>query len=419
MAFFDRTRREIVSKSLERLDANTNITQLAPGSKARFILDTVAQEQENQHRIFDVNLMQVFIKYANGKFLDFFGDMLNLPRKEPVHGSDDSDNLMFYVSSGVFGDINSGIDITLPVGTIVETIPFDSTVITPGIESQPVIQYATTQTVVAPANSSFVYAPVRAVVEGRNSDVPKNVLNKHNFTSYIYADQQKLKCTNKYSISNGQDRESDESYRYRLSQVFEAKNLAVFAAIRLAALSIPGVNNIKEVMCEQGPGTYSLYIKGFTPTTSTKLLSEVSAACQLVTSYGIRPFILAPSPIGIELVAAVTWVKKATAQQITDGYKDMRNAAENYINELDIGDELVLEDLIDIMLSSTRYVLSIGGNKINQFEDVYIYRKDPLREGTVRSLMVGDKIEPLYNERVVLETSGRHRGIQFITRSNL
>jgi len=419
MAFFERTQKQIVSNSLERLSAQTNITQLAPGSKTRFILDTLATEQAGQHSIFDINLMQAFIKYSDGKFLDFFGDMMNKPRGESTHASTDDDNLMFFVSTGTFGNINGGADITIRAGTTVQTVAYDGAIITPGIESQPTITYTTTSDVVALASQSFVYAPVRATLEGRNSDVPRNVLNQHSVTGYVQSSQSKLKCTNRYAIANGEDRETDSSYKYRLSQVFAAKNLAVFAAIRLAALSIPGVSDIKDVMCEQGPGTYSLYIKGFTPTTSPRLLREVSVACQLVSGYGIRPFVLAPAPIGLELVANVSWSSRTTLAQQTEGYRDMRNALENYLNNTNIGGTVIYADLIDRMRQATQYVSSIGSNGSNTFEAMYAYRTDPVRSGTVRNIVLGTQIEPLYNERVILETSGRHRGIQFLTRGSI
>jgi len=417
MAFFERTQREIVSTALDRLSRNTNITQLAPGSKARFILDTTAQEQANQHQIFDFNLMQAFIKYADGKFLDFFGDMMNLPRKEPTHADATDQNFMFYVSTGTFGDINSGLDLSIPAGTTVQTVPYEGSVITPGIEEQPTVRYVTTQEAIALSGQSFVYVPIRAVLEGRNSDVPRAVLKKHLFSNYILSTNNGLKCTNRYSISNGEDRETDSSYRYRLANIFEARNLSVFAAVRLAALSVPGVSDIKEVLAEQGPGTYSIYVKSLTPTTSPRLLLEVASACQSVSSFGVRPFILPPTPIGIELVAAVTWNPKATNAQIAAGYNDMRNALESFLNNTSIGEEILFSDLIDLLLRSTPYAFSIGAVNSNKFEQVYAYKNDPINQGTVRNIVSGDKIEPLYNERVILETSGKHRGIQFMTRS--
>ena len=417
MAFFERTQRTIVNNSLDRLNNNTNITQLSPGSKTRFLLDTVSLEQENQHEIFDANLMQSFLKYADGKFLDFFGDMLGLPRRQPTHADAIDDNFMFYVSTGTFGDLNGSSSFTIPAGTVVQTVQYEGSVITPGIEEQITVRYVTSQEVEAVAAQTFVYVPVRAMLEGRNSDVPRNVLNAHVYQSYILSAQGGLKCTNRYAISNGEDRESDDSYRFRLAEIFEARNLAIFAAIRLAALSVPGVADITDVMCEQGPGTYAIYVKSLTPTTSPRLLTEVLAAVSGVTAFGIRPFVLAPAPIGLEFVTAVTWNPKTTTAQIAEGYRDMRNELENYMNGTDIGETVLLSDLIDVMLQATPWAFSIGAVSSNKFEEIYAYRADPIREGTVRNIVIGDRVEPLYNERIILETSGRHRGIQFMTRS--
>jgi uncharacterized phage protein gp47/JayE len=416
MAFFDRTEQDIVSASIDELSQYTNITQLSPGSKTRFLLDTIAREQSLQHKVFDSNLMNAFIKYADSKFLDYLGDMLNLARTESTHASDDTDNFMFYVSTGTFGDINGSSSFTIPAGTIVSTVPYDGSVITPGLESQPTIQYVTTTAAVCSSGISFVYVPIRAVIEGRNSDVPRSVLNKHMFTTYTASSQNKLKCTNRFSVSNGEDRESDDSYRFRLANLFRAREMAVLSSIRLAALSVPGVIDTKEVICEQGPGTFSLYVTGTTPTTSPKLIQEVSSSVNSVTAFGIRPFILGPIPMGLEFVVAVKWNPRATTAQITLGYIAMRNILEKYLNETKIGEEVVFSDLVDVLLSASTFAMSIGDLRPNKFEEVYLYRNNPSGTGVTRSLVVSDMVTPLYNERVILETSTKYRGVQFLTR---
>lgn len=415
MAFFTRTKADILSRSLDRLSQNTNITQLAPGAKARFILETLAEEQGEQFITFDENLMQAFIKYANGRMLDFFGDMLNNPRREATHAEDETDNFMFYVTTGTFGDINGDTNFVIPAGTIVSTIPYDSAMITPGIEEQPIIEYTTTQAVTCRSDESFVYVPVRASVEGTNSSVPRNVLKQHNYARYLQSEKALLKCINRYDIDTGEDRETDEAYRYRLQNLFRARSLAIPPAIRLAALSVPGVSDIKEVVCEQGPGTFSIYIKSVTPTVSPKLLNEVSANVGSVTAEGIRGYILAPETIGLEFVANVTWSQKATAAERSSGYVAMREAVERELNRTQIGQQISFLDLIDIMRDSYSLVSYIGGSKPNTFESIYAYRSSP-DGGVTRSIISSDIFVPLYNERVILETSGKYRGIQFLTR---
>lgn len=415
MPFFPRDEKEIVSEAIQRMGSQTKINQLAPGSKARFFLTTTAREQERQQSLFDANLLQPYIKYSEGKFLDFFGDMMNLPRLESTHAESINENFMFYVQTGKFGDVNGGSPFTIPSGTTVSTVQFEAALVTPGLEAQPVIEYKTTREVTCEPDASYVYAPIRASLEGEESSVPRNSINTHVFIGYSLSQLNSLKCTNKFSIDNGTDRESDDSYRFRLSSVFEAKEQAVYASIRLAALSIPGVNDIKLVNAEQGPGSFSLYVQSTSPTPSPSLLRSVSDAVNQVTSYGIRPFISAPSALGLELVAAVNWSPRATKEEIAIGYQQMRNRVEQYVNELDIGDSILFSDLISEMLAVAPKANRIGQDNVNSFEEVYVHRRHPEGEGTIRSLVFNDELSPLYNERILLETSTRYRGIQFLT----
>lgn len=416
MTFFKRTEEEIVKSFIDKISQNTNISQLSPGSKMRFLLDTVAREQANQHQTFDDNLTQIFIRYADTKMLNFLGDMLNLPRRESTFAFAEEGNFIFYVSSGTFGDINGGLDITIPSGQSVTTVPFDGNVITPGLETQEVIEYITTEQVVCSASDSFVSVPIRASVEGISSIVPHGVLNKHSFSSYTLSSNNLLKCTNRYSIANGEDRESDEAYKFRLDNIFKAREMAIPMSIRLAALAVPGVSNISTVLCEQGTGSYSLYIDSTTPIASPQLLREVANIVYEVTGLGIRPFVFAAEPLGLELVCAVHWKPTATSELIAAGYRDIRNSIERRLNQLAIGEELDLEELVSVVLNASRYVSQIGLNTKNKFEEVYVYKRNQESDGVVRNLYLGDRIEPLYNEKIILETSGRHRGVQFITR---
>lgn len=416
MPFFPREEKDIVSEALQRMNRQTNITQLAPGGKARFFLTTVAREQAKQQGLFDANLLQPYIKYSEGKFLDFFGDMLNLPRIEATHAQTTSDNFMFYVQSGKFGDINSGSSFNIPAGTTIGTVPFEGSTITPGLEVQSVIEYKTTEAVTCPADNSYVYVPIRASIEGSYSSIPRNTLTQHSFNSYSLASTNALKCTNKFAIDNGIDRERDESYKYRLSNIFAARNQAMYASIRLAALSIAGVADVVMVNAEQGPGTFGLYVKSTTPTASPELVNAVATAVGEVAAYGNRPFVSAPQTLGLELVAAVNWSSRASAAEIATGYNAMRNVVEEIINNLDIGQAIDLTNLLEDMLDAAPKANRIGRNQPNTFEEVYAHRYSPVNTAaTIRNLIFTDEISPLYNERILLETSTRYRGIQFIT----
>lgn len=415
--FFKRTEEEIVNDALSELASSTNITQLSPGATARTLLEIVSREHGKQHDTFDFNLIQMFIRFCEGKILDLFGDMLDLPRTPSQKAFTENNNFMFYVSSGSFGNLNGGSDILVPAGTIVSTVPYDGEIVTPGLEEQPIIEYVTTQDVVCSASDSFQYVNIIAQFEGIASSVPRGVLNQHDFTNYTLSSQNSLKCTNKFSISSGQDRESDQAYRFRLSNIFKAREIGHSTSIRLSALSVPGVSYLKQINSEQGPGTFSLYVQSTTPTTSPNLLAQVSNAIQSVSPAGIKSYVLAPEPLGVEFVATVSFVSRATNQNITEAYIAMRDTVESYIGLMNMGDSLVLSDLINSMVRSSEFISYIGSEEPNSFDNVYIYRSNPFSSSPDRFEYFGEEIIPLYNERIILETNSRHRGIKFISRT--
>jgi len=409
---------ELLSNGLQQLAVNTNITQMTPGSKTRFLLNTVFTEQADLYEALDTNLMQTFLRFTDDKYLDFFGDMMNRPRYQSTFAETVAveQNYMFYVDSGNFGDINGGADFTIGAsGFTTSTVPFEGDITTPGVTEQPVIEYRLTSDVTCPSDRSFVYAGIRAAVEGKESNLPANVLRRHNFTTYTQYSRGALKCTNRHAVSTGRNKETNDAYRYRLLNVFDAKDQAIRMAIRLAALSMPGVADIIEINSEQGPGSYSLYVQAVTPTVSDGLLNLVNDAVNAVSSYGVRPYVLAPQPLGLEFVIAPTWYPKTTSAQKASAYAAIREVLETTLSRMEIGEPVLVADLVRLVLSSSQYIIGMGLERSNNFERLYLTKSSPDANGVTRSLFMGDTIEPLYNERIILETSGRNRGVEFIT----
>lgn len=420
MPFFKKDYKEMVGRGLQVLRDKSGITQLSPGSKARMILDAVYQEQYNQHVLFDENLMQAFVRYADDRFLDFFGDMQNIPRFEATsaYAFAEHNNFMFYVSSGTFGDINNGIDFVIPSGRTISTIEFP--VETPtfaeaqGVDRQTIVQYDTTSDVICRADSSFVYADIRARAEGRNSNVSRSVLRRHDFTSYALSSSDLLKCTNKYAISGGRPRESDDAYRYRLMNSRKARERGNKIAIRLAALSVPGVSDVTQINYEQGPGTSAVYVSSLAPTTSPTLVDQVQNAIDQVSSEGTRHYALSPQLLGVEFVIGINWRPGTVETQKGNTYAAIRNDIETILNGFSMGQSLDLIDLASAVSRSTKYILTIGLSRPGYFEEIYVYRSSPDGAGVRKSLYSGNLIKPLYNERIVLETSTKYRGVQFL-----
>ena len=84
MPFFARPLDQLISESLEELAANTNITRLSPGSKARSLLEILNTRLEEAYDIFDINLARAFVSSAPGQFLDLIGEIVSVSREGAV-----------------------------------------------------------------------------------------------------------------------------------------------------------------------------------------------------------------------------------------------------------------------------------------------------------------------------------------------
>lgn len=420
MPFFPVSKDDMVSNGLRVLRDYSNITQLSPGGKARLLLDSTTDEQYAQHRLFDENLAQAFIRWAEDRFLDYFGDMLNIPRIQATTAETtiEDKNFMFYVDGGTFGDLNNQLDMVIPAGEEISTPDFPTERPTYATDDyrprQNKIVYDLVDSLTLPSGSSFAFGKIRARVEGIASDVPRSVLTQHSFTNYVLSSTQRLRCTNKYAISSGSDRETDRAYRYRLMNAFKARERGNKLAVRLAALSIPGVADVTEVNYEQGPGTFSMYVQALTPTTSPVLIEKVQTVVEEVNAFGTRPFVLSPLPLGVELVLAVNWKSSSSQTDQSSGYAAIRNAVENYMNLLAIGESLDLEELASIVTKAHPAIQGIGIEKSGAFEEVYVYRMSADQTNARKTLFTNQVIEPLYNERIILETDTKSRGIIFL-----
>ena len=120
MAFLNLNTDLIAESTLQELTDKTNVTYLSPGSKARLILDIMNDKLGIQAEQFDLNVGKAFIRNAEGKLLDFIGEIFGVPRnlKEKAEISKEEKNFFFYTLENNFGEINNFEDIIIPAVTV-------------------------------------------------------------------------------------------------------------------------------------------------------------------------------------------------------------------------------------------------------------------------------------------------------------
>ena len=394
MPLFARDLTELTADTISELSRTTNLTKLSPGSKARALLDAVNKRLEEAYQTFDLNLTKAFVSSAPGQFLDLIGELLGVTRTSGVAASvtEDMEVAKFYVESGTFSDINGGDPISIRTGTLLSTLPNLTGII-----------YRVTSNIVLLAADSEVFIPVESTVVGEVSNVGADSLTNHNFRDYDDFVSETLKSTNVHAVANGSNLESDANFRFRIANRVLEVEAGNEVAVRLAALSTPGVADVVTIPRYRGIGTFGLLIESTTPTVSEALIDDVQGRVALVQGLGTIAYIRKPFETGIVLRTTVEYNQRYDDATLANVEYELEQTVRNFVSELGIGDTFVINQLVSSMFAVSDNIKNLGipGTPL---EEVYIYTESRVEDNRVKQRLLGD-YEPDFDERVLIEPS--------------
>lgn len=392
MPLFSESQEKIFGDMLSHIIDNTNLTRTSPGSKVRSLVETVSKKTGKMWRTFDLNVGQSFINGAKGQYLDFIGDMMGTARLGETAASVSAldRNVKFSVDSGTFGNINGASSIIIPSGTIISTQPNDEGIL-----------YRVTVNTILNASDSSAYVGVQSIGSGATVNLGSKQLVYHGFTNYSDSANNTLKVTNEADIIQAQDIESDANYRFRITNQLLNLEAANDTAIRLAALSVPGVADVIVSKFHRGIGTYDILIKSVTPTISTELVEAVQSSINRPTAQGIVGTARGPVEVGVSLIGSLTLRRKISAQEQTELIQSVTTNITDYINDLDIAEDLIINELIERVMATSDIIKNIG-EATKPFDHVYIYTPSKLEDNKLRATLLGD-YSPNTDERLIIE----------------
>jgi uncharacterized phage protein gp47/JayE len=393
MPFLDRDVQEIVEESVGYLSQDTNITNLSPGAKARALLEAHGVGLDEAYKFFDLNLARAFLSSAPGQYLELIGVLLQLPRivAESSGVDEESQVQKFYVDSGTFGTINNGSDINVPVGTILST------------EAEATgVKYRVIKSVTLPAAANVGWVAVESTLPGDESPLGPNTLVYHQFVGYADADNETLLTSNDYAIANGTPFESDANYRYRLSQrVLEAES-SNEVALRLAALTTPGVSDVVTIPRYRGVGTFGIIVKAEVPITPMSLLLDVQRRVAGVQSGGEVVYIKAPKITGVTMKMTVYYRKRLTTDELDEIEDTFIQTIRLNMDSLGLGDSFEPNRLAGSLFTVSPEISGFGSAS-KPFDEIYIYKETRLGDGRVSEKLLGDYTPTTDEERVIIE----------------
>ena len=386
MRFESTSYNDLFNEAAETLATRTGISNFNADSKAFSIISTFLNEDKSLVDQANSIISSLKLGEATGSDLEVIGEFVGLSRTKATRATVKAvdTNLQFYVDSGTFGTINGGSAISIPANTVIYLDDKDST-------SGRRVEYRTTTTISLPIGGTSVFFAADAVEFGTESNVSALALNKHLFTSYVDSSNNTLKVRNNYAIVNGTDVQSNDSYRFAINRQWAAAAAANEISLRIAALSMPGVKEVKILRWYNGIGTTGIIVDTFEGRVTDSLLTSVRNRVSQVVAAGELANTYTPKYVAIEIDMVVQTRTNLTSAEKTKLSNLIINFTKNYINSFKLGQGFTTDLYLNNIIRNNNQIVRIGRKAgLNVLEELNVYYIDSLGQYSKRQIINTD-----------------------------
>jgi len=362
MPVLTRTEQELIQKGLDHVLTTTPVTATGRGSTVRSLIEIAANQVSALHDRIALVRRDAFLSTAEGDALDLIGETWGVKRGISLRAFDDSNNVRFYLDPGLGETAGSFVRGRLTNAVIdanPETLSSTGFTIRENITltGRAGITYRTTHAVTFSDADSEQFVSVIAGGIGPAYNVQSGELSTNNISD-IHPEFGSMAdfilVENTMPIQTGRFSESDESYRFRLRQAFSVLQGGNQASVMDAVLSVPGVRDATFLPYVGGLGTFSVVIRSQVPIVSDGLQRAAQTAVNQVVAAGNVGNVVRPSYQGLQVKVALEY--RPRADRITIRQK-VRRAGVDYVNSLELGENFVLNELIQRMLETDDHIL--------------------------------------------------------------
>jgi uncharacterized phage protein gp47/JayE len=343
---YTKTKTEILGRMLQSLEKNAGITATYPGSIARAFAESVAVEVGDLYDALKFAVNQTSIATASGRSLDLIGELYGVKRSTITQEAEQermSYNIEFYISSPTSSDI------VVPQDTVV----FND--VTEFAERQ--YQYRLTASVTIVAGTTRVFGRVQPSFTSQDYTAAKNTLTKHNFVS---TDGTIVYCSNPKEVYSMSGMEGDDNYRRRISMSIKERSYGTTESLRLNALAVPGVRDIRIRESSYGLGSCDIIVVPESQTIDPLFVQTLSDNLSGRKPVGIKLNIRIAERVPISLVASIVLPQGLSATAVSAIEGQANTFIKKYLNSFTIGSTMSFSDLESAIRSSSDFIKSVN-----------------------------------------------------------
>lgn len=338
--YIRKNRADILRQALRKLEEETPIRAIGPGSIARSFTEAIATELADFYDALDFNLAQSVISTASGSALELLGELYNTPRRSLSDlGTIDSQIGAFYF----YVDQPQITDITIPANTRVSTAA--------GGHVGRQLSYRTTETTVIQAGRTKAYTGLRPEFSDAMFTAGADTLITHDFALETVS----VRCRNPKPIAPQPGFEDDNSYRLRIMKSVRVAASGTEEAVRFAALAVPGVRQAKVRSALYGLGSFEILVTPENAGLSRASVESIREEVNKVRPVGSRMIFKTPTLTPMDIRVSLIIHRTIPTEDEIVG-RETRVAILRYLNTLLPGDPLVYNRLIQAILDSSNLI---------------------------------------------------------------
>lgn len=359
-SYVAKERSDILRLALQKLQSETSITSIAPGSVARALAEVLVDEISDFYSALDFNMSMGLVSTAQGRALDLIGSLYNVQRKDlsEVATINQSVGVFYFYLDAPIQD-----NITIPQGTRIYTD--DESFVGDRFA------YTTDAPVTIPAGRTRAYVSITPAFHDSVFAAGKHTLTQHDFDNNL------VKCTNPKAIQAQEGFETDENYRARIIKQVRTTAGGTIQALRFAGLAINGVRDVKIRDAAYGLGSVEAVVvlenRGLAATALPDAIRQMDA----IRPAGVRLLVKQPEYSALDAIATIVIRKDVTDINTSGTARRAELGILRYLNTLLPGDKLVYSKLIESVLSASDVIddvnfmrLQVAGTEIlrNNFQ---------------------------------------------------
>lgn len=156
--------------------------------------------------------------------------------------------------------------------------------------------------------------------------------------------------------------ESDDNFRYRITQQCLVLATSNETSVRLTALLVDGVKNVVLKPYSMGAGSFTVIVLSDEDVTSNDILDNVKKAVQRVHGYGIRFNIASPTLNYVSIKHRIYFKDGLSTNDKQEIRYDVQAALVQYLSNLDVGEAINVDRI-------TQLVMNVSPNIIQEVND--------------------------------------------------